>query len=136
MTKDKTKTEEPLVINRYRLKPGVTEADISKYNIRPGGSWISKFVTMFMVLPLAKDITLNIGFTRDLSAWDDFEHILVLDEDFGQPYLPFYKFLDGTETKNCSPFLRRVILNYNEAMDELEFLEKIDKNDDVDDGKD
>lgn len=124
--KEKDKPKELLQINRYKLKDlNTAESEIMKYNIHTGGGYISQDTTVFLFAPLYKEITLNIGFPRDLSVWNDLDHIIVLDEDFGQPYTPFYKYLNGEEANNASPFLQRVIRAYNEAMDKYSFLEKI-----------
>lgn len=124
--KEKDKPKELLQINRYKLKdPNTAESEIMKYNIRNGGGFISQDTTVFLFAPLYKEITLNIGFPRDLSVWNDLDHIIVLDEDFGQPYTPFYKYLNGEEVNNTSPFLQRVIIAYNETMNKYSFLEKI-----------
>jgi hypothetical protein len=118
-----------LKINRYRLKDGITEDDISKYHLKPGGHHIAADAGVFIWTSIGPDISLDVGFPKDLSKWDDFNYVTVFDEDFGQPYLPFYKYLDGTEANNVSPFLRRVIKNYNKVMDSYDFLEKTDGKD-------
>lgn len=124
--KEKDKPKELLQINRYKLKDlNTAESEIMKYNIRTGGGYISQDTTVFLFAPLYKEITLNVGFPKDLSVWNDLDHIIVLDEDFGQPYTPFYKYLNGEDANNASPFLQRVIRAYNEAMDKYSFLEKI-----------
>lgn len=124
--KDRDKPKELLQINRYKLKDlNTAESEIMNYNIRTGGEYISQDTTVFLFAPLYKEITLNIGFPKDLSVWNDLDHIIVLDEDFGQPYIPFYMYLNGEEGSNASPFLQRVIRAYNEAMDKYSFLEKI-----------
>jgi len=138
--KEKDKPKELLQINRYKLKDlNTAESEIMKYNIRTGGGYISQDTTVFLFAPLYKNVTLNVGFPKDLSVWNDFDHVIVLDEDFGQPYTPFYKYLDNAEstpvryepkmpftiTLNVSPFLQRVIRAYNETMDKYSFLEKI-----------
>ena len=110
-----------LKINRYKLKDGVTEQDLSKYRLRNGGSYIMADATTFLSEKLIKDMC----FPKNLHKWNDFDYILVLDEEFGQPYTPFYKFIDGETPGNISPFLRRVIVNYNRVMDSFDFLEKL-----------
>lgn len=114
-----------LKINRYKLKDGITEKDLSKYNLRNGGKYIMADATTFLSEKLIKDITLDLCFPKNLSKWNDFDYILVLDEEFGQPYTPFYKFIDGETPNNVSPFLRRVVANYNRVMDSFDFLEKL-----------
>ena len=114
-----------LKINRYKLKDGITEKELSKYNLRNGGKYIMADATTFLSEKLIKDITLDLCFPKNLSKWNDFDYILVLDEEFGQPYTPFYNFIDGETPNNVSPFLRRVVANYNRVMDSFDFLEKL-----------
>ncbi len=123
---------EQLKINRYKLRYDVTEDDLMKYHLQTGGGFISADTSVFIWKSIGKDISLNIGFPKDLSRWNDFDYVTVLDEDFGQPYVPFYKYLDGTDAKNVSPFLRRVIANYNKTMDSFDFLLKLNRKDEKD----
>ena len=46
-------------------------------------------------------------------SFDDFDNIIVLDDNFCQPYYPFYT------SDNDFPYLNKVIKKYNKAMDEL-----------------
>lgn len=119
-------------INRYKLKPNVTVETIPR--IGDGGTWIQKdcvkFVSKYFIIKTGKrryrssfDFTINIGFPDDLSNWNDFDYVLVLDEDFLQPYTPFYS-LYKVDVQDF-PVLERVIKMYNEYMDSLPFLEKI-----------
>ena len=112
-------------IARFRMRPNVTLKNLKC--LREGGSWIHKDATRFMLIDIYDkyDITLNIGFPEDLSKWDDFNYVLVLDEEFGQPYTPFYAYMDGTWQKRESPVLNQIIKNYNEEMRNLPFLEEI-----------
>lgn len=112
-------------IARFKTRPNVSLNHIKC--IREGGSWIHKNAIRFMSIPLHDkyEITLNIGFPEDLSKWDDFNYILVLDEEFGQPYIPFYAYLEGAWQKRESPVLNKIIKNYNEEMRALPFLEEI-----------
>ena len=114
-------------INRYKLKDNIQEADLEKFPLKQGGRFIAADVSVFLYNAIGKDISLNIGFPKDLSKWNDFDYITVIDDEFGQPFLPFYKYLDGTDANNVSPFLRRVIANYNKTMDSYEFLEKLNE---------
>lgn len=112
-------------IDRFKMRPNVSLNNIKC--IREGGSWIHENAIQFMSIPIHDkyQITLNIGFPEDLSKWDDFNYILVLDEDFGQPYIPFYAYLDGTWLKKTGSVLTQIIQKYNEEMRALPFLEEI-----------
>ena len=61
---------------------------------------------------------MNIAFPDDLSEWNDFDFVLVLDEEFGQPYTPFYG------AKKHFEFLDRVIKRYNAIMTSMTLFEE------------
>lgn len=113
-------------IARFRLKP---DSDLSKIQTSPYASFIAKDATKSCFYPLVDSITVNIGFPEDLSKWNDFDYILVLDEDFGQPYSPFYHYLNE-ELKEPFPFLEKVIQKYNKTLRHLLYLEEIDNEQD------
>ena len=79
-------------INTYKLKNGVSKEDLSKLGFREG-SWhnlyegtdcMSKFINLY------DSIELHITIKTNPIKFDDFEDTLVLDDDFCQPYTPFY----------------------------------------------
>lgn len=118
-------------ISRFRLKPGA-EVDTSKMS--EYANFIHVDATRSFHQYLADDICLYVGFPEDLSKWDDFDYVLVLDDDFGQPYTPFYSFLSRQEyaketgaefDEEPFPFLKKVIDRYNLEMEKLPYLEKI-----------
>ena len=79
-----------------------------------------------MFIVLRGDIEMDIAFPKELEKWDDYEHVLVMDDNIGQPYGPFYSYLrDPAEQPD--PFLETIIEKYNEIMDSLPFLEKKDE---------
>ena len=108
-------------IARFKLKE---DYDFSSLKISAPATWINKDAIKCVHYNLADDVTLNIGFPEDLSEWDDFSYILVLDENFCQPYTPFYVAWCG-EVKNLFRFLDLIIHNYNKKMRELPWLEEI-----------
>lgn len=112
-------------IARFKMRPNVSLNNIKC--IREGGSWIHENTIRFMSIPIYDkyEITLNIGFPEDLSKWNDFDYILVLDEDFGQPYTPFYSYMGETWQNKIGSILSTIIQNYNEEMRNLPFLEEI-----------
>ena len=111
-------------INRYKLKDGITmdkiltELKERKIPFTEGGKYVHKdaYYTCWHVL--MDEIEVNIAFPEDLSKWDDFDYILVLDDSFGQPYTPFY------EARHMFTYLLNVIGHYNKFMDSLNFLER------------
>ena len=115
--------EESAKINHYKLKKGVTidkileEAKSKRINSSKHCSYVNKDAEYVLFKSLFKDISINIAFPKDLSKWDDFDYVLVLDDSFCQPYTPFY----GGST---IPFALTVIDRYNKFMDSLNFLER------------
>lgn len=113
-------------IARFKMKPGIKLEDIP--GLRDGGSWIHKKAVKFATFSLyAKyDITLNIGFPNDISKWNDFDYVLVLDEDFGQPYTPFYNRWNKVDNDFIPPkIMRYIIEKYNKIMQNLPYLEEV-----------
>lgn len=78
----------------YHLKPEITrEYLVQNLNAQPGGSWIHPSSDVFIAKEFTIDgaeISVSIAFFQDISDWDDFHNVLVMDEDWGQPYVPFY----------------------------------------------
>ena len=75
-------------IKRFKLRDGVTLDSIraTHKNLQEGGSYIAKDAEWMMFKLLNGDISANIAFPSDLSKWNDFDYIeLIDDEDFGQP---------------------------------------------------
>ena len=116
------------MIKRFEMKQNLTIDDIKLTNrIREGGVWISKDSKWFLHFLLVDTIELDIGFPDDLSIWDDFDHVIVLDSDFCQPYYPFYHCFDSDfpNRKPHSDYLCKVIDRYNEVMSSLDFLVEV-----------
>lgn len=111
-------------ITRFRVKPG----SVMPKNAREGGSWIKPGATHFISKIVSwpdgsGSFSINIAFCNGLDGWNDFDNVLVLDDDFGQPYTPFYH----TEYKLCNAFpcLQYVIDTYNNYMKSMPFLEAV-----------
>ena len=123
-------------INEYKIKTGITAEDIKKelkekhLMISVGHcSYIHPAGVFSTCKGLADEITVNICFPKVLSTWDSFDHVIVLDEDFGQPYTPFYDLEEKAEkypNKPMNQFALNVAGNYNKFMDSLGFLERIE----------
>ena len=71
---------------------------------------------------------MSICFLPDLDVWDDFNNILVLDEEFGQPYTPFYSENYKKDIKYF-PVLESCIRQYNDFLDSFDFLEEVKEED-------
>lgn len=69
------------------------------------------------------EFTICVAFDRDMDEWNDFDNILITDDDSGSTYSPFYDMWDE-EVENWSS-LQYVIECYNDFMDGLPFLEPL-----------
>jgi len=116
------------VVNKYKLKDGVTAEDIirevkaKKMTVGQYGRYIHPDVKFSAYKEIVENISVCIGFPEDLSKWDDFNYVLVMDEDFGQPYTPFY---NVEEENKRFAFVMNVVGHYNKLMDSLSFLERV-----------
>lgn len=122
-------------IKRYKLKDGVTKEELIAFGAKEGGSFAVKGATLLLHKfccchfkdskgRFSFEFTIYIGFKNDISDWNDFDNVLILDDDFGQPYTPFYGENFGKEIKNF-PVLEECIRQYNEYMDSIPFLVQI-----------
>ena len=107
-------------IKLFKLKPN---ADISSVSESTHFSYISKDCVRGFFVNLGHEITLNVGFPKNLLKWNDWNYVLVIDEEFGQPYTPFYKYL--INEIEAFPALLEIVHAYNEEMSKLEYLEEI-----------
>lgn len=112
------------MIKHYKLKDGIDAEFLLKNGCKEGGSYVQEDAKYVIFRPLHGSITVDIAFPEDLSKWNDDDYILVIDEDFGQPYGPFYKFYAQKRIEGYSPFLTKVMKKYNEVMDSLPFFEE------------
>ena len=108
-----------MTIKRFKLKEN---ADVSTVPLKEHMTYVHKDAVRGFRKYLKGSVELNVAFPQDLSEWNDFDFVLVLDDDFCQPYTPFYGFLNG-DTK-LFPFLAEVVKAYNEVMGSLPYLEE------------
>lgn len=105
------------IIKRYELISNITEDILIKNGFKKVELIEKKPNSIYHYYKLlTDDIELNIEINenRDKSfTFDDSENIIVLDNNFCQPYYPFY------ENEKGFPYLNQVIIEYNKAMDEL-----------------
>jgi hypothetical protein len=112
----------------YKLKYVPTVQQLRDAGFRPGGAWIHAEAFMFAERCLAHELSVSICFFPELGVWDDFHNILVLDEEFGQPYTPFYSENYKKDIKNF-PVLEYCIRQYNDFLGSFDFLEEIKEED-------
>ena len=76
----------------YQLNPDVIEEDLLRNHFKVGSwrhaqsaeAWYSKS------WPLHGEIDLTVHINMTTKQWDEFEDTDVIDDDFCQPYSPFY----------------------------------------------
>lgn len=93
-------------IKRYKLKEGHTPQ---------AGYWSHTLIDEISIEP-------DTRYAGGPKNWNDIDALIVLDEDFGQPYTPFY---DAYDSDYRFPFLDEVISAYNSFMDSLDWVEEI-----------
>lgn len=104
-------------IKKYELNDNVTIKKLEKNNFNKGG-FMKKikspkyYYNKYLVDDIELHIEIGINPDKTLS-FDDYDNIIVLDDNFCQPYYPFY------EEKKGFKFLNKVILEYNNTMDEF-----------------
>ena len=106
-------------INRYKIKFDTTINEILNNGFEYSVNYkcLTKFITLKNSIVLYIRIPLS-----EIYAFDDINNVDVLDDDFCQPYTPFYNNYDkdiNVENK----FLIDVVKRYNEEMNKITFLE-------------
>jgi hypothetical protein len=104
-------------INRYDLKQETTKNDLLKCGFREIDGNLSYLENLYSSIELWIRIP-NICPIH----FDDFDNVVVLDDDYCQPYTPFYE--DAPEFE----FLTEVINSYNKQMDSFNFLIRREEN--------
>ena len=102
------------MINHYRLNPNISIERLEELGFKSGG-WMPNIESpkmMFMGL-LTSDIELYIEINTNTFEFDEYENIFILDNNFGQPYYPFYNENDD------SNYVRSARDSYNRIMDSL-----------------
>ena len=111
-------------MKRYKLRDGINSHDLAKLGFKDG-SWLEENknrLVMSKRIRLVGRIELNIIIPME-DEFDDFKDILVLDDEFCQPYTPFYGKNYGAEIEHFK-FLETVIDHYNQAMGTLGIFEE------------
>ena len=115
-------------IKRFKLRDGVTKEELIALGFKFGGTWIKKDAELYLHKYFNKyQISIDITFTENINNWNDHDNVLVLDEEGGQPYYPFYddKYYDKEVTN--FPALEDTIQNYNEFISSLGIFEEVMK---------
>lgn len=117
-------------IKHYKLKQNITPEQIkdaagrTSCIVGEGGSWISGDSVFFVSHDIDDGaVSVGIAFPQDLSVWNDYDHVLVLDENFCQPYTPFYEKLQNEDIS--FPYLDAVVTAYNEFMDAIGIFQEV-----------
>lgn len=114
-------------IKRFKLKDGLEKWWLKNVPIEGEASWIHPKATRFISYILninGIEIDVDIGFPENLTEWNDFEYIIVTDDDLCQPYGPFYTKLDNPHWEGDDS-LNILIEEYNNLLSNLPFLEEI-----------
>lgn len=125
-------------VKRFALRPGTTKEILLANGFEEdGGTWITKNAKLFKGKTFefhacngkgdvrsCGEFYIGIAFTDDIEKWSDIDNVTILDEDFGQPHIPFYHHFD----KEVKGFyvLEDVIQQYNDYMASLPFLMEVD----------
>ena len=110
-----------MLIQRFRLK---SDADVSCIPEDPYMTYVHRDAVRGMYRILYDSIEVSIAFPVDLSQWNDFDFVIVLDDNFGQPFTPFYHYMDGEI--ELYPFLENVVNAYNDFMNAQPYLERVE----------
>lgn len=123
-------------IARFRLKPNITAQDLLDAGGKMSDFAISDetrsedLKICFSSRFKEKDwLSINLHFVAsDVQSWSDYHNVIVLDENFCQPYTPFYGWLEKPN-HNYSAVAGEVISLYNNYLRSLSFLEEVVDND-------
>lgn len=105
-------------INKYKLKEKVAINDILDNGFEY--SLDKKYLTKFKSLHDSITLTIKMPLV-DIYSFDFYNDVDILDEDFLQPYMPFYD--NYNKDVIDRKFLKSLIKRYNEEMDEITIFE-------------
>lgn len=106
-------------INRYRLKKGCLPPEDDLINGR-------RFVPLHEYGGITLSIETDSRKPSDFEDPDfDVKYFIVMDEEFGQPYTPFYDVLENDEDLVMPWTVTEVVSEYNMAMDQIDWLERV-----------
>lgn len=116
-------------IKHFSLKDGTTRQELLDFGFKPGGSWVTGekadlyYENIFKIKKSKFSFSVTIVINKELSDWNDYDNILVLDESFLQPYTAFYSIEKDGDIPDI-PVLEQVVKQYNKFMSGLPFLEQ------------
>ena len=112
-------------VKRYKIKDGITFEDIlnHKYVINEPVTYITDScetlayaTTCAIYKPYNFEISITVGFPKDVKKFDSIDCSILIDEDFDQPYRPFYSSVNYRIDDNCFECLAFTIKEYNKFM--------------------
>lgn len=104
-------------IKRYKLKDGVTKEELISLGAKEGGSWIGKSIKLFIgkfccfkdkKQRINFEFSIDIGFKDNISDWNDFDNVIILDEDFYNLILLSTERISAKKLKTF-PYLKNVL---------------------------
>ena len=104
------------IIKRYKLNENLTKEKLLKNGFKEGGFLKEiPYPKYYYYKLLTDDIELHIEINENIDKTLNFDdnNIVILDNNFCQPYYPFY------ENENGFLYLNKVIIEYNKCMDNL-----------------
>lgn len=107
-------------VKKYKLKNNLKIDDILSCGFEY--SLDRKYLTKFVKLKGSIILYIKIPLVS-LYSFDFYNDIDVLDDDFCQPYMPFYNSYDSEVNHKC--YLMDVIHRYNEEMDSITIFEEL-----------
>lgn len=119
-------------IKRFKVKNNITKQELISLGFKSGGSFVKEDAELYLSKSFYNkktdfEYSIDIVFSSDINNWNDFDNVLIIDENFCQPYTPFYGNNYGKDI-NDFPVLEMVINKYNQFMSSLGIFEEIDEN--------
>ena len=119
-------------IKRYKIRENVTKNDIIRNCHCSWSNGTADYVVEGADFTIRKfgefrktdfEFSIMIAFKPNIQDWNDFNNILIIDDEWCQPYTPFYDYFD--KEVYDFPTLEYLISEYNKFMDSLSFLEEV-----------
>lgn len=107
-------------VKKYKLKENIKVNDIlnNGFEYSVDCKYVTKFITLKGPIILYIKIPLD-----NIYSFDFYNNIDVLDDNFCQPYTPFYDNYNSDIVNN--KYLTIIVNRYNEEMDKISIFEEI-----------
>lgn len=107
-------------INKYKLRENIAINDIlnNEFKYSLDRKYLTKIKTLCNNISLIISVPLF-----DIYSFDFYKDIDVIDDDFCQPYMPFYD--NYNKDVLDRKFLMKLIKIYNEEMDQITIFERL-----------